>query len=59
MTEREKHDYLCFDRFLQVVGTKYEDELVEIEKKYYNNEINGKKFNEMWNEIINKILKEK
>lgn len=59
MTEKEKHEYFGFDRFLQVVNTKYEKELLELEKKYYNEEINDKEFNNLWNELVEKILNEK
>ena len=31
MTEKEKHEYFGFDRFLQVVNTKYENELLELD----------------------------
>lgn len=58
MTEREKHEYFGFDRFLQVVDTKYEKELLDLEKKYYNEEINDKEFNNLWNNLVEKILKE-
>lgn len=59
MTEKEKHEYFGFDRFLQVVDTKYENELLELEKKYYNEEINDKEFNNLWNKLVEKILNEK
>lgn len=59
MTEKEKHEYFGFDRFLQVMDTKYEKDLLELEKKYYNNEINDKEFNDSWNELVNKILNNK
>jgi hypothetical protein len=59
MTEKEKHEYFGFDRFLQVVDTKYENELLELEKKYYNKEINDKEFNNLWNKLVEKILNEK
>lgn len=59
MTEKEKHEYFGFDRFLQVVNTKYENELLELEKKYYNKEINDKEFNNLWNKLVEKILNEK
>lgn len=59
MTEKEKHEYFGFDRFLQVVDTKYENELLELEKKYYNKEINDKEFNNLWNQLVEKILNEK
>lgn len=55
MSEREKHEYLGFDRFLQVVNTKYENDLLEIEKKYYNKEINDKEFEKLWNKIVEEI----
>ena len=55
MNEREKHEYLGFDRFLQVVNTKYENDLLEIEKKYYNKEINDKEFEKLWNKIVEEI----
>ena len=55
MNEREKHEYLGFDRFLQVVNTKYENDLLEIEKKYYNEEINDKEFEKLWNKIVEEI----
>lgn len=56
MTEREKHEYFGFDRFLQVVDTKYEKDLVELEKKYYNEEITSKEFDKLWDELVKKIL---
>ena len=59
MTEKEKHEYFGFDRFLQVVDTKYENELLELEKKYYSKEINDKEFNNLWNKLVEKILNEK
>lgn len=59
MTEKEKHQYLEFDRYLQVAGTKYEKDLLEIEKKYYNDEINEKQFEEQWNIIVDKVLNKK
>lgn len=59
MTEKEKHEYFGFDRFLQVVNTKYENELLELEKKYYNKEINDKEFNNLWNKLVEKILNKK
>lgn len=59
MTEKEKHEYFGFDRFLQVVDTKYENELLELEKKYYNKEINDKEFNNLWNKLVEKIINEK
>jgi hypothetical protein len=59
MTEKEKHEYFGFDRFLQVVDTKYENELLELEKKYYNKEINDKELNNLWNKLVEKILNEK
>ena len=59
MTEKEKHEYFGFDRFLQVVNTKYENELLELEKKYHNKEINDKEFNNLWNKLVEKILNEK
>ena len=59
MTEKEKHEYFGFDRFLQVVNTKYENELLELEKKYYNKEINDKEFNNLWKKLVEKILNEK
>ena len=59
MTEKEKHEYFGFDRFLQVVDTKYENELLELEKKYYNKEINDEEFNNLWNKLVEKILNEK
>ena len=59
MTEKEKHEYFGFDRFLQVVNTKYVNELLELEKKYYNKEINDKEFNNLWNKLVEKILNEK
>lgn len=59
MTEKEKHEYFGFDRFLQVVNTKYENELLELEKNYYNKEINDKEFNNLWNKLVEKILNEK
>ena len=59
MTEKEKHEYFGFDRFLQVVNTKYENELLELEKKYYNKDINDKEFNNLWNKFVEKILNEK
>ena len=59
MTDKEKHEYFGFDRFLQVVDTKYENELLELEKKYYNKEINDKEFNNLWNKLVEKILNEK
>lgn len=55
MNEREKHEYSGFDRFLQVVNTKYENDLLEIEKKYYNKEINDKEFEKLWNKIVEEI----
>lgn len=55
MNEREKHEYLGFDRFLQVVNAKYENDLLEIERKYYNKEINDKEFEKLWNKIVEKI----
>lgn len=59
MNEREKHEYLGFDRFLQVVNTKYENDLLEIEKKYYNREINDKEFEKLWNKIVEEIKNKK
>lgn len=59
MTEKEKHEYLGFDRFLQVMGTKYEKELVELEKKYYEKNINEEQFNQLWDKLVEKILKDK
>lgn len=59
MTEKEKHEYFGFDRFLQVVNTKYENELLELERKYHNKEINDKEFNNLWNKLVEKILNEK
>ena len=59
MNEREKHEYLGFDRFLQVVNTKYENDLLEIEKKYYNKEINDKEFEKLWNKIVEEIKNKK
>lgn len=59
MTEKEKHEYFGFDRFLQVVNTKYEKELLNLEKKYYNKEIDDKEFNNLWNKLVEKILNEK
>lgn len=58
MTEKEKHEYFGFDRYLQVVNTKYEKDFLELEEKYKNKEIDIKEYNKLWNEIINKILKE-
>lgn len=58
MTEEEKHEYTGFDRYLQVVGTKYEKDLLELEKKYHNNEITSKEFDKLWNELVEKIIKE-
>ena len=58
MTEKEKHEYFGFDRYLQVVNTKYEKDFIELEEKYKNKEIDIKEYNKLWNEIINKILKE-
>lgn len=59
MTEKEKHEYFCFDRFLQVVDTKYEKDLIELEKKYHNEKIDDEEFNKLWNDLVNKILNEK
>lgn len=59
MSEKEKHDYFGFDRFIQVVDTPYEKELLEIEKKYYNEEIDEQEFNKLWNKIMEKVLNEK
>ena len=58
MTEKENHEYFGFDRYLQVVNTKYEKDFLELEEKYKNKEIDIKEYNKLWNEIINKILKE-
>ena len=58
MNEKEKHEYFGFDRYLQVVNTKYEKDFLELEEKYKNKEIDIKEYNKLWNEIINKILKE-
>lgn len=58
MTEKEKHEYFGFDRYLQVVNTKYEKDFLELEEKYKNKEIDIKEYNKLWNEIINKILNE-
>ena len=58
MTEKEKHDYFCFDRFLIVMDTKYEEELLEIEKKYHNDEIDEEEFNKLWEEIQKKVNNE-
>lgn len=57
MTNKEKHDYFGFDRYLQVVDTKYEKELLKIEKEYSNGEINDNEFNKLWNNIVEKINK--
>ena len=57
MTEKEKHEYLGFDRYLQVVGTKYEKELLKIEQKYYKGEIKEEEFDKLWNQIVQKMLK--
>lgn len=59
MTNEEKHEYLGFDRFLQVVNTKYESELLELEKKYYSKEIDDKKFEELWSQLVKKIVDDK
>ena len=58
MTEKEKHEYFGFDRYLQVVNTKYEKDFLELEEKYKNKEIDIKEYNKLWNEIIKKILDE-
>lgn len=58
MTEKEKHEYFGFDRFLQVVGTKYEKELLNLEEKYHNEIIDDQEFNELWDNLIEIILKE-
>ena len=38
---------------------EYENELLELEKKYYSKEINDKEFNNLWNKLVEKILNEK
>ena len=58
MNEKEKHEYFGFDRYLQVVNTKYEKDFLELEEKYKNKEIDIKEYNKLWNEIIKKILDE-
>lgn len=58
MTEKQIHEYYCFDRFIQVVDTKYEQELLKIEQDYYKNKINEEQFNELWNNIIKKLKKD-
>ena len=35
------------------------NELLELEKKYYNKEINDKEFNNLWDKLVEKILNEK
>ena len=32
---------------------------LELEKKYYNKEINDKEFNNLWDKLVEKILNEK
>lgn len=58
MNEKEEHEYFGFDRYLQVVNTKYEKDFLELEEKYKNKEIDLKEYNKLWNEIIKKILDE-
>lgn len=55
MTEKEKHDYFGFDRFLQVMGTKYEVELLELEKQYYDKKIDDELFEFLWGRLIEKM----
>lgn len=56
MTEKEKNEYFGFDRYLQVVNTKYEAEFLEIEEKYNKKEIDIKEYNKLWEGIVKKIL---
>lgn len=56
MTPEERHEYYGFDRFMQVVNTKYENDFYELEKKYYNNEITLEEYNKLFNDIIEKII---
>ena len=58
MNEKEKHEYFGFDRYLQVVNTKYEKDFLELEKKYKNYEIDIIEYNKLWNDIIKKMLDE-
>lgn len=58
MTEAEKHEYHGFDRFLQVVNTKYEEKFYKLEEKYMKKEITLDEYNKLFGEIIEKIKKE-
>ena len=58
MNEIEKHEYFGFDRYLQVVNTKYEKAFLELEEKYKNYEIDIIEYNKLWNDIIKKMLDE-
>lgn len=54
MNEKEKHEYFGFDRYLQVVNTKYEKDFLELEEKYKNYAIDIIEYNKLWNDIIKK-----
>ena len=58
MNEKEMHEYFGFDRYLQVVNTKYEKDFLELEEKNKNHEIDIIEYNKLWNDIIKKMLDE-
>ena len=58
MTKEEEYGYFGFDRFLQVQGTKYENDYMKLEKKYQEKEITLDEYFEFYNKIIEKIISE-